>query len=182
MKYVLILLVISASLTAIPACGKLMPKMLRPWPVQGESYGGSVKSLSGDSRTHIEYASIEHLIAEKRKEADTKMWTADKYESEIQLMKKKQPGGLITLKIERITIGAANTKYFSIIIEKDGERIMEQTGRDEIAERPSSGNDYWWNLELFPISQKVELPFKVYVIDQLGPKRFEFEVVSPTKQ
>jgi hypothetical protein len=91
-------------------------------------------------------------------------------------------GGMIYLYITRITIDAANTDNFTVIVKDstDNNEIFRKQLKSNIAETPSSGDSqYWWNYTSVPISEKIQGKFYIYIIDRLGDennKRFKFEV------
>ena len=147
--------------------------------------GYSVKKLSGKHKyggvTKVEYKSLSQILSELEKEAEKEMWTKEDKQSKIDAYKSISKGGQIRLDIERTTIGAANTEYFSIIIKNmDEKELCRFDLESDIPETPNS-NDYWWNISIQRIDKRIKAPFYVYVIDKLEDAPFKFEV-TPIKK
>ena len=145
----------------------------------------AVKRISGKHKyggvTKIEYTSLSQILSETEKKAEKEMWTKEDKQSKIEAYKTLYKGGQIRLDIERTTIGAANTKYFSIIIKDLSENELYRIDLDsEIPETPNS-NDYWWNISIKGIEMRIRAPFYVYVVDRLEDAPFKFEV-TPLKK
>ncbi len=139
-----------------------------------------VKRLSGKHKyggvTKIEYQSLTQLIADLKTRSNSEMWTKEKLESTIELYKNICKGGSIRLSIERPTIDAADTRFFSIIIKDKNENEKYRVDLpSDIPETPNS-NDYWWNIRSEWIPERIEKPFFVYVVDRLADEPFKFEV------
>lgn len=145
--------------------------------------GYSVKRLSGRHKyggvTKVEYYSLTQLIDELKEDAEKQMWPPGKLETSINSYKSFYKGGLVRLYIERITIGAANTEYFSIIIKDLNEDELYRVELD--SDIPSYSSDNWWNYGYVYVNKKIKAPFYVYVIDRLQDAPFKFEV-TPTKK
>jgi len=144
--------------------------------------GYSVKNLSGEHKyggvTKIEYKSLFQLLSEIEKDAEKGMWTKEAKQSKLDTYKSIYKGGQIRLDIERTTIGAANTEYFSIIIKDMDENELYRVNLDsDIPETPNS-NGYWWNIRLQGIDKRIKAPFYVYVVDKLQDAPFKFEVTA----
>ena len=147
--------------------------------------GYLVKKLSGKHKysgvTKIEYKSLSQILSEIEKKAKKEMWTNEDKQSKIVAYKSFSKGGQIRLDIERTTIGAANTEYFSIIIKDiDEKELCRFDLESRIPETPNS-NDYWWNIGIQTIEKRIKAPFYVYVIDRLEDAPFKFEV-TPIKK
>ena len=145
----------------------------------------SIRRISGKHKyggvTKIEYKSLSQILSETEKEAKKEMWTSEDLQSKIEGYKSLYKGGQIRLDIERRTIGAANTEYFSIIIKDLAENELYRVDLDsDIPETPNS-NDYWWNISIEGIDKRIRAPFYVYIVDKLGDAPFKFEV-SPIKK
>ncbi|PHR49845.1 MAG: hypothetical protein COA32_01540 [Fluviicola sp.] len=144
----------------------------------------SVEKISGKHKyggaTKIQYKSLFQLLSEIEKKAKKEMWTYEEKKSKIDAYKSFYKGGEIRLDIERTTLGAANTKYFSIIIKDLDENELYRKDLDSnIPETPKS-NDYWWNISIEGIDKRIRAPFYVYVVDKLEDAPFKFEV-TPVK-
>ena len=145
----------------------------------------SIRKISGKHKyggvTKIEYKSLSQILSETEKKAKKEMWTSEDLQSKLESYKSIYIGGQIRLDIERITIGSANTEYFSIIIKDIDENELYRVDLDsDIPETPNS-NDYWWNISIKGIDKRIRAPFYVYIVDKLEDAPFKFEV-SPIKK
>jgi len=145
----------------------------------------SIRKISGKHKyggvTKIEYQSLSQILSETEKTAKKEMWTSEDLQSKLEAYKRLYIGGQIRLDIERTTIGAANTEYFSIIIKDLAENELYRVDLDsDIPETPNS-NDYWWNISIEGIDKRIRAPFYVYIVDRLEDAPFKFEV-SPIKK
>ncbi|MEI8138122.1 MAG: hypothetical protein WCH21_12430 [Bacteroidota bacterium] len=145
-------------------------------------YETTIKRLEGNNDaggvTNVGYETFDKLIAKTTKKADSEMWTPEKKEKMLDLYQRASQGGMVYLYINRLTIGAANLKYFTVIIKDstDSKEILRQELDDKIPNVPS-GNDYWWNYSSIPIPEKIAGKFYIYIIDKLGGdnNKFKFE-------
>ena len=147
--------------------------------------GYSIRKISGKHKyggvTNIEYKSLSQILSETEKKAKKEMWTGEDLQSKLEAYKSLYIGGQIRLDIERTTIGAANTEFFSIIIKDLAENELYRVDLDsDIPETPNS-NDYWWNISITGIDKRIRAPFYVYIVDRLEDAPFKFEV-SPIKK
>jgi hypothetical protein len=137
-------------------------------PSSTTSYG-----IFGQS-TSIKYISYEDLVAETDKKAETGLWSQERKQKgldEIPL------GGYIRLDVVRLSIGAADTENFEIIVFKDGKELYRAVGRHSIPHHSvSGGHTTWWNIDMFPLAAKIEKPFDVYIIDAVENKRLDFKI------
>lgn len=147
--------------------------------------GYSVKKISGnhtyDEKTEVEYKSLFQVLDETREKAKKEMWTDAQLKSTLSEYKGLFKGGQIKLNVERLTIDAANTNTFTIIVKdsKDKE-VMRRSQPDNIANY-SKTSDYWWNIAIESIDERIETPFYIYVVDELSDEPFKFEV-TPIKK
>ena len=145
--------------------------------------GYYIKKLSGKHKyggeTKIEYQSLAQLLDEAKKKSEKEMWTKEKLQSTIDAYKSGLKGGLVSLYIERSTIGSANTKYFSVIIKDTNESELFRVELD--SEIPDYSSDNWWNYGYAYIDKRIKVPFYVYVVDRLEDAPFKFEVTSIKK-
>ncbi len=147
--------------------------------------GYSIRRISGNHKyggvTKIEYKSLSQILSETEKNAEKEMWTSKDKQSKIETYKSFYKGGEIRLDIERTTIGAANTEFFSIIIKDLAENELYRVNLDsDIPETPNS-NDYWWNISIQGIDKRIKAPFYVYIVDRLEDAPFKFEVIPIKK-
>ena len=75
---------------------------------------------SGD--TKIEVLTINELIAEYSKSAERQMKTESEKEILLRALRSESKGGEIRLTVERVTIDAANSKFFTVIIKDDTDK------------------------------------------------------------
>jgi hypothetical protein len=84
-------------------------------------------------------------------------------------------GGTVKAYIERSTIGAANTEYFTFIVfDASGREVLRHVGSDDIANVPSGSSDMWWNIELFNLPGNMQRPLIIRAVDTLMNKSYEF--------
>ena len=145
-------------------------------------YGNTIFRVEGKNdiggATNIGYETLDQVKGGLIKRANTEMWTEEKKTETLASYDNFAPGGLIHLYITRLTIDAANTKMFTVIVKDTNEKEIFRKELDgDIPETPSGGN-YWWNYTTIPIDKKIEGSFFIYVIDQLGSDngKFKFEV------
>lgn len=147
--------------------------------------GYSVKKISGKQKysgekTTVIYISLSQYIKELNEDAKREMWTKAELESTIAKYKKYALGGIVELKIERSTIGAANTDMFTVII-KDSADI--ELYREELESRipnTPNGSDNWWNVGSAFLPRRIQMPFYIYVVDKLADAPYKYEV-TPIK-
>jgi hypothetical protein len=144
--------------------------------------GYSVKKLAGKHKyggiTKIEYKSLSQILSELEKKSKNEMWSNEEKQSKIDAYKIICKGGEIRLDIERTTIGAANTEYFSIIIKDIDEKEICRFDLDSDTPETPILNDYWWNISIQPIDKRIKTPFYIYVVDRLEDTPFKFEVTQ----
>jgi len=155
------------------------------WKVGNEKvlYGNRVIRLEGNNGTNgitnIAYETFAQVKSNLEKKAENEMWTEEKKNEKIESFKSFASGGIIHLYLTRLTIGAANTKYFTVIVKDSSEKeIYREELKNDIPNTPASGSDYWWNTANIYIKEPITGSFYIYVIDALGREypRFKFEV------
>lgn len=119
----------------------------------------------------LEHESYGKLLSEAKTKATNLNYNEERTNS---LISSVPAGGILTLHIERSTIGAANTEYFTVIVfDRTGKEILRRIGGDSIAEVPNS-NGKWWNLMVIRLPEISEMPIKIRVVDTLSNKASEF--------
>jgi len=145
--------------------------------------GYSVKKFSRrqkyGGKTKIEYQSLPQLLDEVRILSLKQMWTKEKLQTTLNTYKNTCKGGQVRLYIERITIGAANTDMFSIIIKDTSESELYRVDLDN--DIPEYSSDWWWNYGYAYINKRIKIPFYVYVVDKLEDTPFKFKVTAIKK-
>ncbi len=98
----------------------------------------------------------------------------------IELYENFATGGLIHFYITRLTIGAANTEWFTIIVKDSNEKeIFRKELEPSVPNTPTMFVD-WSNYKAIFLDTKIQENFFVYVIDKLGDEnsKFKFEVIQ----
>jgi hypothetical protein len=112
--------------------------------------------------------------------ADKEMWTPEKKKETIEYIENFASGGMIHLYLTRLTISAANTEMFTVIVKDsaDNNEILRKDLKSGIPNTPSIGSSYWWNYASIPIPDKINGNIYIYIIDKLGGdnNKFKFEV------
>lgn len=146
-------------------------------------YGNTILRVEGKNDisgiTNIGYETLAQLKANIEKDAENEMWTEEKKKNEIDFYNRVALGGLIHLYLTRLTIGAANTEMFTIIVKDSTDtEIFRQELKSSVPQVPSNGTNYWWNYTVIPIDKSVQNKIYVYVIDRLGRdnSKFKFEI------
>lgn len=145
-----------------------------------------VKKISGKQKstalkTSIKYSSIIQEIDELKKQADKEMWTKEKLDSMIDEYKKSAIGGIVELEIERYTIDAANTEYFSIIVKDSNDvEIYREDLKSSVPNVPNDNHE-WWNVGSIFLPKRIKAPFYVYVVDKIEETNFKYEVTAVKK-
>ncbi len=129
--------------------------------------------------TNVGYQSFDKFKAATIKKADSEMWTPEKKEKTLGLYEQFASGGMIYFYLTRLTIDAANTNMFTVIVKDstDSKEILRKGLDSKIANVPS-GDNYWWNYNSIPIKEKLQGKFFIYIIDKIGGdnNKFKFEV------
>jgi len=181
MKKILSLGLLFISLLVFAINGKLKSKSWFKNQTK-KVYGHKVKRLSksnGYSITNVAYQTFDQVKEDIVKSSENKMLSKEATEKEINTWKSFGAGGTIELYIERSTIGAANTEYFTIVVQDENkEEIFRKEFDSDIPERPRVGGGNWWNYTTCYLKEEVQgNKIYVYVIDDLSDKRHEFEIL-----
>lgn len=147
-------------------------------------YGNTILRIEGKNDiggvTNIGYESFAQVKARIEKDADTEMWTPEKKNQKINMYTRIASGGIIHLYLSRLTIDAANTDMFSVIVKDSASNeIYRESLKSNIPNLPSSGSSYWWNYKIIPIPTEIKGEVDVYVIDSIGSdgnSRFHFKI------
>lgn len=148
--------------------------------------GYSVKKISGNhkygGKTKIKYTSLSQMISDLEKKAEKEMTSKEDLKYDIDLYKETSFGGQIRLDIDRGTIGAADTEYFTIIIKdiNDENELFRQKLGSRTPNYYSSRDD-WWNIAIVSLKERIKAPFYVYVVDGLTSDNHKFEVSAIKK-
>lgn len=134
--------------------------------------GAKIESYEWNNGTGIFYDSYNYLLSELQKEAKLKMWDDNVFNSRVKFL---PPGGKITFRIIRPTIGSASTDNFTVIIMQNGKELQRKTGKTNLP-KPSSLTNNWISYFTIPIKTNIIHPFDVYIIDDLREKRYYFKI------
>jgi len=146
-------------------CGAILPV----------HYGSKVTPQNPFPRALVKYKTLEYKQDEIRKDAKVQMWSESRLQDAMDIL---PIGGSLHIEIRGASVESANTEWWEYIIQDmKGRNIMRVKGEWNVPEY----NQYsgWWNTDVVWIKYPITRPFKVFVIDTLHNKRFEF-VVSET--
>jgi hypothetical protein len=142
-------------------------------------HGSTVELIEYQAFATIEYKNYEYLYKKLQDDAKVQLWTSKKLESKTSILPK---GGYIQVEVKGLTIDAANTEWWEYVVQTmEGEEIIRQSGEHSVPNYTTS--EYlttWWNIDIISLNDKIEKPFKVYVIDKLQNKRSGF-IVYPNQ-
>jgi len=129
--------------------------------------------------TWVHYHSPQQVIAGFVKKAEDEMWTREKKDQQMPIIRKMCLGGSLDIRISRLSIGWANTENFTVIVQDSLSREVLRKELDSNIPESKNG-DLWQNFDVVNISKRVSTPFFVYVIDELGmgvPK-YKFKITK----
>jgi hypothetical protein len=167
--------------------GQIDNSLMKPnWKPGKENviYGNTIMRVEGKNDiggvTNIGYESFAQVKARIEKDADSEMWTPEKKNQQINMYTRIASGGIIHLYLSRLTIGAANTDMFTVIVKDSvSNEIYRESLKSDIPNLPSSGSSYWWNYAIIPLPTEIKGEVTVYVIDRIGSdgnSRFQFKM------
>lgn len=133
-----------------------------------------VKLVDGGTGLEVKYSTNAELFEE----------LIEKNKREI--LPPPKPGSLnyevLTVHIERSTIGAANTKWFTYLIRQDGKEIQRQkgtTGVRGVPSTPVAAGKPWTNTDVVITKKIFKKPFQFFVIDDISKERSEYLITPP---
>lgn len=146
-----------------------MPRHKKP----KETKDANVLDVTKNQGTSISYETPAELKVKLDKEADLQMWTP---EQKAEAAAKKLLGGYLILGIARITIGSADTKWFTVVIQDEaGKEIHRETLDSDVASPNHGGGvTVWKNLAIVAPPTELKTGYKVFVIDAITKKRHEY--------
>lgn len=147
-------------------------------------YGNTILRHEGKNdiggMLNVGFQTLAQIKAEIEQKADKEMWTPQKKNETIDAYEKLAGGGMIYVYLTRLTINAANTNMFTVIVKDstDSEEILRKDLSSDVPNTPPSGSSYWWNYASVPIPEKIYGAIYIYIIDKLGGdnNKFKFEV------
>ncbi|WP_426369975.1 hypothetical protein [Pseudocolwellia sp. HL-MZ7] len=138
------------------------------------------KNPKTSGRVSIKYEAPFLLYdTELNKLADSLVGRTPNHAEQVNVGNSIDKGGLLSVTIERSTIGAANNKYFEFVVLTDEVEVYRRSGRDDIAEIPRHSTGNWWNIKSIGLKNPFRYNLKVYVIDKLSGGRDEFIITRP---
>jgi len=151
-------------------------------------YDNSITRIEGENDirgiTNIGFKTFDQVKTNLLSKADKEMWTEEKKNETISSYEKFARGGIIYMYITRLTIDAANTEMFTLIIKDSTEKeIYREELESDIPNTPSSGSNYWWNYTSISLKETISGKIYIYIIDKLNSEsgKFKFEINIPTK-
>lgn len=141
---------------------------------EGNGYDITHEPGKGGGVVNIEYRPPSLIVEDRKKRAQVAMTEPN--------LKHIPKGGMFIIKIEDITIDAANTENFLYIVKKGDQEILRQEGEWDVPEVPSRvGSGRWWNTDIVFVKDAIEPPFDLYVVHKIREKRDKFTVSAPIK-
>jgi len=145
-----------------------------------------VKKISGkpkysDSKTKVTYSSMYQELAQIKELAGKEMWTKEKLAEMLSKYKTSAVGGIVNLEIERMTLDAANTEFFNVIIKDSNDtEVYREELESSVPNVPNSSHE-WKNFASVVLPKRIKTPFYIYLVDQIGEVTYKYEVTSVKK-
>jgi hypothetical protein len=147
--------------------------------IEGHEIVALEGQLSYGEFNAITYHNQQEILAELKQVAKDEMWDQATLKEQLNYTTTYQKGGQLVVRVGRITIESANTKWFTVIVKKGETEILRKQLKDKIAKVPSSGSDIWTNLTVVSIPKAVAFPIDVYLIEAGGdPPKFRFRILN----
>lgn len=146
-----------------------MPRYKKP----KETKDSNVLDITKNYGTAIIYETPAEVQEAFEKKATLNMWTAEQKAEET---KKVPAGGWLILDIGRATIGAADTRYFTVVIQDtEGNEVLRKQLESSVARPLFSGSvTTWKNSEVLWMYDPLKTGYKVFVIDAINKTRYEY--------
>lgn len=138
-------------------------------PVIGQRISGSHKY---GGKTKVSWTPLSGIVEDTRKDAIKKMQPEAELQARLDMQYNNLQGGHIRLDIERSTIGAANMKYFTIVVQDSTGAEILRRKLDSAIPNHSSGD--WWNLSIIGVGPYLRPPFNIFIIDEFEEQPFNF--------
>lgn len=139
----------------------------------------AITKISGrhkySGKTMVSYQNFIQLTKETLSEGEKEMWSKTKIKEELSDIKSK-PGGEIRLDVTRLTIGAADLEYFTIIVKDKKEKELFRYELEGSIPNPDINSDGWWNIGIVSLDKFIKGSFYIYVVDELSDEVHKFEV------
>lgn len=122
----------------------------------------------------LEWKSPSELEAEEARQAEVELRPAEPL---------PVPGGLLIVRVYRITIDAANTEYFNVVVQDNaGGEILRYQPRSDTPEVPSRVGlmgAMWRNLFVVPLMEPLPDGARIHVVDSLLSARCTWTFTPP---
>jgi len=180
MKKAKIIFVILAAFF-MTSCGG--PRKSRHFSTNGNGY--FIQHVPNKTATYgfvnLEYKDHKFITAKELKSLKNRRASAAEIEKALTVLPK---GGAFYIFIERLTIDAANTRWFEYIIEQDGKEIYRSKGKPKVPNTPlnTALDRTWWNTDVIALRKKYELPLTLYVIDNINDDRDVFVISDKSSE
>lgn len=144
-----------------------------------EKYGSVVEVIEYTATAEVEYENYNYMTSELKKKADMQMWAKDRYETELS---KLPQGGYVLIELKGITLACADPENWEYSVQTmDGNEILRVKGKHNVPNyRTSEFGTTWWNIDGFPLTERMTTPLKIYVFSNITNKRSGF-IVYPEK-
>ena len=120
-------------------------------------------------RVQATWLSQTHLQEEENKRATGEMRSPDQIKET----------GYVLVVWQRVTIDAADAKWFTVGVIKDGQVVYRETG-DAISFPPNYRNNgsmtVWYDSVVVPVPENIALPIDVQVFDSLSSTTYKFRI------
>lgn len=129
--------------------------------------------------TNLKFIDGDYLVNKAKADAVKEMWTEEDRINKISFY--NQLSGIISLKLVRSTIDAANPKFFTLIIKDNNDKEFFRERFDAMIPDYgiSSGITYWYSYPSMFIPEGVIPPFSVYIIDEISdPAQHHFKILD----
>ena len=130
--------------------------------------------------TNIGYQTPQQLQSEILEKAYNQMWNKEKTEQTLRDFDPKKISFIIHFYLTRLTINAANTENFTLIVmdSLNQNELYRKQLDSNVPEIPPYGSSYWWNYDMIDVPGGMSGKVYIYIIDNRSRdnNRFLFEI------
>lgn len=139
--------------------------------IMNKGNGSRIKTLRSKTES-IEYKSHRVLLADLKRQAELNMWTTERFRQEALGLPE---GGFVVFRVSRMSIGAADSEWFTGIVQLNGRDVVRTTWNSSV---PSPDVNYsgWLNVMVLAIPELMPRPFDVYLVDNLQKNRSHWKI------
>lgn len=142
-----------------------------PTPKQSKQ-DKDVWDVTNNKYTELSYQTYNELLAESEKESKLAMLTPEDAEKKKALIPK---GGYLMLYVTRSNINVANLSNFTAVIQNEaGAEIFREEFKANVPDLGAGAN--FVNLGLLRMNEPLPQNAKVFIVDALEQKRYEYLV------